>query len=155
MALSNGLNHVALLTGDVDAFTAFYVDVFDAKVLFDMDEDGLRHAAVDVGAGAALHVFAAPDNPHAAASPEMFNRGHIDHLAINVEDEAALYEAGRRLVARGASDGMVTDFGMLRSIHFRDPDGLDAEVALWCSEPPRRFDERITTPLSETTTLHP
>jgi catechol 2,3-dioxygenase-like lactoylglutathione lyase family enzyme len=49
MALSIGINHVALLTHDIDAFTAFYVDMFDAEVLFDLDEDGLRHAAVDVG----------------------------------------------------------------------------------------------------------
>jgi catechol 2,3-dioxygenase-like lactoylglutathione lyase family enzyme len=146
MALSIGINHVALLTRDIDAFTAFYVDMFDGEVLFDLDEDGLRHAAVDVGGGAALHAFALPDNPQAAASTQLFNRGHIDHLAINVEDEEHLYEARRRLVEREVSDGVVTDFGVLKSISFRDPDGLEAEVALWGTEPVRRFDERITTP---------
>jgi catechol 2,3-dioxygenase-like lactoylglutathione lyase family enzyme len=101
---------------------------------------------VDVGGGAALHAFALPDNPQAAASTQLFNRGHIDHLAINVKDEEHLYEARRRLVEREVSDGVVTDFGVLKSISFRDPDGLEAEVALWGTEPVRRFDERITTP---------
>jgi len=146
MALSIGINHVALLTHDIDAFTAFYVDMFDAEVLFDLDEDGLRHAAVGVGGGAALHAFALPDHPQAAASSDIFRRGHIDHLAINVEDEETLYEARRRLVERNASDGVVTDFGVLKSISFHDPDGLEVEVALWGTEPLRRFDERIRTP---------
>jgi hypothetical protein len=57
-----------------------------------------------------------------------------------------LDEVTRRLVARGASDGAVTDFGVLKSICFRDPDGLEVEVALWGTEPVRRFDERTTTP---------
>lgn len=155
MTLSNGINHVAVLTKDIDAFTAFYVELFDAEVIFDMNENGLRHAAVDVGAGAALHAFAVPDDPQAAASSEMFNRGHIDHLAINVPGEAALYEVGRRLVERGASDGTVTDFGVLKSISFRDPDGLEAEVALWRSEPPRPFSERITTLMSAASAFQP
>lgn len=142
MTLSNGINHVAVLTHDIDAFIEFYGDVFDAEVVFDMDEDGLRHAAVDVGGGAALHAFARAERLDAAVSTEMFRRGHIDHLAINVADEDSLHEARSRLVAREASDGVVTDFGILKSVSFRDPDGLEAEVALWGSEPVRRFEDR-------------
>lgn len=149
MTLSTGINHVALLTRDVDAFKQFYVDVFDGTVLFDLDEDGLRHAAVDVGGGAALHAFGMPGSPQAVASSDMFNRGHLDHVAINVPDEPAFHEASRRLVERGASDGTVTDFGVLKSISFRDPDGMEAEVALWASKPARRFEERIVTPAAE------
>jgi len=33
-------------------------------------------------------------------------------------------------MARGASDGFVTDFGPLLSVFFRDPDGLEAEVCV-------------------------
>lgn len=149
MTLSAGINHVAVLTRDVEAFTAFYVGLFDGEVLFDIDEDGLRHAAVDLGAGAALHAFALPDNPQASASSAVFERGHIDHLAINVPDEQAFREARRRLVEHDVSDGVITDFGALKSISFRDPDGLEVEVALWGTEPVLRFDERITSSASE------
>ena len=145
MPLTTGINHLALLTRDLDAFISFYVEIFDAAVIFDIDEDGLRHAAVDIGSGGALHAFAVPDNPHASASGGIFDRGHLDHLAINVADQAALDEARRRLVERGASDGVVTDFGLVKSICFHDPDGLEVEVALWGTGPVRRFDERITT----------
>ncbi len=148
MPLSTGINHLALLTQDLDAFISFYTEVFDAVVMFDIEEDGLRHAAVDIGGGAGLHAFAVPDNPDAVATGEIFNRGHLDHLAINVPDQDALDEASRRLVERGASDGVVTDFGALKSICFRDPDGLEVEVALWGTEAVRRFDERIMTALA-------
>ncbi len=35
-----------------------------------------------------------------------------------------------RLIARGSTDGFVTDFGADLSRFFRDPDGLEGEVCL-------------------------
>ena len=35
-----------------------------------------------------------------------------------------------RLMARGASDDFVTDFGPMLSMFFRDPDGLECEVCV-------------------------
>jgi catechol 2,3-dioxygenase-like lactoylglutathione lyase family enzyme len=133
MPLSNGLNHVALLTADLDRFLSFYCEVFDATVLLDVTEGGMRHAGVDLGGGSALHAFCIDGNAHASGSPDIFGRGHLDHLAINVPDEQALNQAQHRLLARGASDGRINDFGILKSVAFRDPDGFEGEVALWAS----------------------
>ena len=36
----------------------------------------------------------------------------------------------RRLVDAGASDGVITDFGEVRSIFFSDPDGMEGEVLI-------------------------
>ena len=36
----------------------------------------------------------------------------------------------RRLVDAGASDGVITDFGEVRSIFFRDPDSMEGEVLI-------------------------
>jgi catechol 2,3-dioxygenase-like lactoylglutathione lyase family enzyme len=36
----------------------------------------------------------------------------------------------RRLIDKAASDGTVNDFGAVRSIFFRDPDGLEGEVLI-------------------------
>lgn len=146
MSLSTGIHHVAVLTTDLDRFLEFYCGVFDAAVIFDLTEDGLRHAAVDLGAGAGLHAFQVDGNPHAAGSATVFDRGHLDHLAVAVPDEAALQEARRRLVAAGAADGTVVDFGSVRTVSFRDPDGLEAEVALWCDAPVRTFAQRVVEP---------
>ncbi len=146
MALSTGINHVALLTTDVDAFLAFYGEVFDAEIVSDQTEQGMRHAAVDLGAGAVLHAFCIEGNAHATGRPEMFDRGHLDHFGINAPDVDTLREVRQRLVDRGASDGTITDFGILRSVSFEDPDGFAGEVALWCDAPARSYDELTISP---------
>ena len=142
--LTAGLNHVALVTEDLDRLLRFYVDVFEVEVpdAWNVVEPGPRHSMIDMHGGAALHAFEAKGNPHATASPTMFERGHLDHLAINVPGLDAFRELRRRLVERGASDGTITDFGMAWSVSFKDPDGLDAEIVLWRGAPPIPFLDR-------------
>ena len=51
---------------------------------------------------------------------------------------AADLEAVRqRLVARGASDGHVNDYGALVAVGFTDPDGMSTEVC-WLRDPALR-----------------
>jgi hypothetical protein len=61
----------------------------------------------------------------------MFSRGRIDHFALNVASSEAFESLRSRLVERGASDGEVTDFGVLRVLTFTDPDGHTAELGHW------------------------
>ena len=58
----------------------------------------------------------------------MFGRGRLDHLALQAASFSAFEAIRDRLVAAGASDGFVSDFGPVLSVFFRDPDGLEAEV---------------------------
>lgn len=143
MPLTTGIHHVALVTADLDRLVDFYVSVFEAAVLVDMTEGGLRHAMLDLGGGAALHPFALAGNPHAAPPPTVFGRGHVDHVALKVDDAAVFETLRARLVERGASDGTVTDFGSVRSVGFTDPDGWEGEVAIWQPGPTLTFAERI------------
>lgn len=143
MPITNGCNHVAIITSDLDRFISFYTQVFEADTTMFLDEDGLRHALVDVGGGCWLHPFELPGpSEHASASSEMFQRGHIDHLALAVPDEATLQLVRRRLVEVGASDGTLTDFGPVRTVDFRDPDGMSCEVARRAEGEPRTFEDR-------------
>lgn len=146
MPITQGLNHVALVTEDLDRWLDFYTTVFEAEVVADMTEGELRHALVDVGGGMMLHPFQAPGSPHGTALDAMFERGHLDHLALGVPDEVTLQAVRRRLVERGASDGTITDFGLVRTVAFRDPDGMDAEVARHAPGAPRTYEERIAEP---------
>lgn len=141
-----GIHHVALLTSDMDRFIAFYTEVFGATVTVDVTEGDLRHALLDIGAGGALHPFAIADNPNGRGSPEMFARGHLDHIALNVADEETFQELRRRLVDAGVSDGTVTDFGPVKTCVFRDPDGMDCEIALWKEGELLSFEDRILEP---------
>jgi catechol 2,3-dioxygenase-like lactoylglutathione lyase family enzyme len=127
-ALVQGVNHVAVLTEDLDRFTEFYRGVFDAEVLPLEGQPGFQHALVLLGAGASLHPVQIDGNPHAKGLPDLGSRGHLDHLGINAADEAAFFELRRRLVERGATDGAISDLGPALSVWFQDPDGMGAEV---------------------------
>lgn len=49
-------------------------------------------------------------------------------------------------MAAGASDGLATDFGMHRVVMFRDPDGFEAEIALWTEGTPLRYETPFGSP---------
>ena len=155
MPLSNGCNHVTLVTDDIDRFIAFYRDVFEAEVVLDMDEGDLRHAMLDLGSGFALHPFMfRKGNPHGAASPAMFDRGHLDHVAIRVTDPDVFEQLRDRLVTARASDGTVTDFGRIRSVWFCDPDGMGGEIVISAEGAPRAFADRGREPYGSTVAVH-
>lgn len=149
MPTTTGCNHVAIVTSDLDRFVDFHVTVFEAEVVVELSEDGLRHALVDLGGGFMLHPFELDrPNYHARASSAVFDRGHIDHLALGVDDVETFERLRRRLVAVGASDGTVTDFGIVRSVSFTDPDGMSCEVAMTVPfARARTYEERVVEPL--------
>jgi len=129
--LLDGFNHVATLTNDTDRLVAFYRDVFEASVDGEVREgDDMRLTIIKVGPAAELNVFELAGNDQAARQTPMFERGRIDHLALQAASMEAFEEVRRRLTACGATDGFVTDFGPVLSLFFRDPDGLEGEVCV-------------------------
>lgn len=130
----DGFNHVAILTKDTKRLHAFYEEVFDATVPRDGPETagdaGVRLSIVHVGPHSELNVFEVDGNHEADRQTPMFGRGRIDHLALQAESLDAFETVRDRLIARGASDGFVTDFGPILSVFFRDPDGLECEVCV-------------------------
>ena len=95
---------------------------------------GTRAATIRIGAGAGLAVLEAPGNPHVRGSSTMLDRGHLDHVAFDVAGPAELEEVRRRVVALGAGDGTVSDYGPMLSVYFVDPDGMGTE-ACWLHDP--------------------
>jgi catechol 2,3-dioxygenase-like lactoylglutathione lyase family enzyme len=128
--LLGGINHVAVLTGDTDRFTEFYGAVFDAPAKVVQAEDGFKLTMVQVGPTAELNVFELEGNTESQRQVPMFGRGRLDHLALEAASLDTFDEIRARLLARGATDGFVTDFGPVYSLFFRDPDGLEAEVCV-------------------------
>lgn len=129
--LLNGINHVAVLTNDTARLHAFYHEVFDATVSRDSEvSPGVRLSFVDIGPGSELNVFHIDGNTEAQRQTPMFGRGRIDHLGLQAASFGAFEEIRERLIACGASDGFVTDFGPVLSVFFRDPDGLESEVCV-------------------------
>jgi catechol 2,3-dioxygenase-like lactoylglutathione lyase family enzyme len=134
--LTDGFNHVAVITKDADRLLEFYGDVFGAVKATEMSppdasaEHRMRLVIIDVGPHSELNVFEMPDSSEPERQTPMFGRGRLDHLALQAEDIPAFEEIRRRLIERGAADEFVTDFGKVLSIFFRDPDGLECEVCV-------------------------
>jgi catechol 2,3-dioxygenase-like lactoylglutathione lyase family enzyme len=132
--LTSGFNHVAILTSDTERLQAFYAEVFDAVVLRDGPETDeqpdVRMTVIHVGPTAELNVFEITGNSEAERQTPMFGRGRVDHLALQAESLEAFEIIRDRLMARGAADDFVTDFGQIYSVFFRDPDGLECEVCV-------------------------
>ena len=134
-----GVNHVAVVTADLDVYRTFYEDTIglDTALVLAAGPGHGRQAIVFAG-DVMLHVFEvadrgspAPRNPSA-----MLERGLVDHLGFTVRDEAALTELRRRLMDVGASSGDIRPLGWMLSVRYVDPDGFEGEVN--CFNP--RFD---------------
>jgi catechol 2,3-dioxygenase-like lactoylglutathione lyase family enzyme len=129
-----GVNHITILTSDLDRLVSFYQDVFGARKLMELPvperEGPGRHALITLGGDATLHAFELSRTPPPPASP-MFQRGRIDHFALNAADADTFAQRRDELLARERTDGEVTDFGVLRVLPFTDPDGHSVELAHW------------------------
>jgi catechol 2,3-dioxygenase-like lactoylglutathione lyase family enzyme len=128
--LLDGINHVAVLTNDTERLVRFYSEVFGATVDGEMRDEHVRLTLVKVGPASELNVFEIDGNTEAERQVPMFGRGRLDHLGLQAASLDAFDEVRDRLIARGSSDGFVTDFGPVLSLFFRDPDGLEAEVCV-------------------------
>ena len=128
MALTAGPHHLATVTADMDRLIEFYEGVFDARVVADIREEGLRHVFIDLGGGFLLHPFEIPGVEVPQGDLPIFERGRIDHLALKAATAEDFWALRERIYQAGASDGQVTDMGPLLSAGFNDPDGLWGEV---------------------------
>ena len=127
--LLDGVNHVAVLTRDAERLSRFYTDVFDAPPARTIAQQiGFKLSLIDIGDVRELNVFEIDGNDEAQRQTPMFGRGRLDHVGLQAASLEAFEEIRRRLMACGAADDFVTDFGPVFSMFFVDPDGLEGEV---------------------------
>ena len=125
--LLDDINHLTFVTADMDRLISFYERVFGARTTVDLEEEGLRHAFIEVGPHTVLHPFQVPGIDPPGQQP-MFERGRLDHFALNAKSEEAFRELHRRVAAEGTLDSVVTDMGSMLLFSFLDPDEGRHEV---------------------------
>ncbi|MHA6782270.1 VOC family protein [Pseudonocardia saturnea] len=131
--LLDGVNHIAWISKDVARLGAFYAEVFDAEVgptRDHGDEPGETMTTIRIAPRTELNIFVIEGNTEADRQTPMWGRGRIDHVGLSAPTPEAFETIRERLIAAGASDGTVNDFGGALSMFFRDPDGLEGEVLL-------------------------
>lgn len=133
VVLLDGINHIAWLSHDVARLSRFYGEVFDAEIGPTRphgQSGGETMTVIRIGPHTELNIFVIAGNTEADRQTPMWGRGRIDHLGLQAASPDAFGAIRQRLIDTGASDGTVTDFGTVRSLFFRDPDGLEGEVLL-------------------------
>jgi hypothetical protein len=78
--LLDGLNHVALLTGNTERFVSFYSEVFGAEVVGTQDAPIGRLTFVRIGPHTEFNLFEVEGNTEAERQTPILGRGRLDHF---------------------------------------------------------------------------
>jgi catechol 2,3-dioxygenase-like lactoylglutathione lyase family enzyme len=130
-----GINHLALITTDMDATVRFYHGVLGARLVCHLGNEHFRHYFFEFGPEQTVAFFeyrnmkldrlAKPAGvPHERAI-------QFDHLSFNVPDEEALHGLRARLKEAGCEVTDVVDHSFIHSIYFTDPNGIALEASWW------------------------
>ncbi len=132
------ISHPAL-TGSKNAETIrFYTELLGMELVLrqpNLDYPSEEHLFFHVGNDNFIAYFVPRDEAAADYPPAQPGCGHMDHLAIDV-DEPALQTALARLRAAGVAVEGPADRGYERSIYFKDPNGVTLELLAWITPPP-------------------
>lgn len=134
-----GLNHLALITTDMDATVRFWHGVLGAPLVATIRTDTFRHYFFEVGKGSSIAFFeydGVPLEPFAKPAGIPDPRAiQFDHLSLDLDDEEALLGLRDRIRAFGSEVTDVVDHGLMRSIYFNDPNGIALEASWWSDDP--------------------
>lgn len=135
----NGLNHLALITNDMDATVRFWHGVLGAPLVATVGTDTFRHYFFSFGPthSVAFFEYTGRTSNMIAKPAGVFDEraGQFDHLSLDLPDEAALQALRERLQAAGTEVTDVVDHGLMRSIYFTDPNGIALEASWWADDP--------------------
>lgn len=157
----NGVNHIALVCKDMVKTVHFYQDILGMPLTtsFELPMNMGQHFFFDCGNGDSVAFFwfrGAPDSQPGINVVEALPgrgrfvtaHGSMNHLALNVLPEqfdgwhARLTEAGVDVTPIANHDHSesqiaehVHDGVYVRSMYFRDPDGILLEIATWLKAP--------------------
>jgi catechol 2,3-dioxygenase-like lactoylglutathione lyase family enzyme len=137
-----GVNHLALITNDMDATVRFYHGVLGARLVAHLGNRSFRHYFFEVGPEQTVAFFEYKNLPvKAFAKPAGLpdpRAIQFDHLSLNLSDERALEELQARLKENGCEVTDIVDHGFVRSIYFNDPNGIALEASWWVIDPTGR-----------------
>ncbi len=134
-----GLNHLALITNDMDATVRFWHGVLGAPLVATIGTDTFRHYFFRFGpeTSVAFFEYVGQHVDQIAKPAGVFDvrAGQFDHLSMDLPDEAALETLRSRLEEHGSEVTEVIDHGLMRSIYFSDPNGIAMEASWWQDDP--------------------
>jgi catechol 2,3-dioxygenase-like lactoylglutathione lyase family enzyme len=134
----HGINHLALVTNDMDATVRFYHGVLGAPLVATIGTPDFRHYFFRIGEANTIAFF---EYTHGDIEPFTKPAGvpdpraiQFDHLSLDLPDEEALESLRQRLKEHGCEVTHVVDHDFIRSIYFNDPNGIALEASWWVND---------------------
>ena len=130
------LGHVLLRVADLERSKAFYADLLG----FAIAEEDPAHGGVFMTLGESGHtldLFPAQDT-EPAPDPDRRRPG-LQHIAFQVDSDAALKQAYFTLLEHGVEITRAMDHVSQKSIYFNDPDGNGLEIYYELPNAPEMF----------------
>src|SRR5262245_28805971 len=120
-----GLNHLALITNDMDRTTRFWHGVLGAPLVATLGTEAFRHYFFDVGQGATVAFFEYRSHQvdrfaKPAGVPDE-RAIQFDHVSLNLPHEAALLQLRQRLLDHDCAATEMVDDGLPRAVHYNGP----------------------------------
>jgi catechol 2,3-dioxygenase-like lactoylglutathione lyase family enzyme len=134
MVKFNGINHLALITPDMDQTVRFYRDILGLPLVGAIGTDTFRHYFFDLGNHntiAFFEYFGVTDTGSEKPAGIAAEGRQFDHLSFNVETEADMMALADRLRGHGVEVTRVIDHDFIYSIYFTDPSGISLEASYW------------------------
>lgn len=127
-----GINHLAMVTGDMDATIRFWRDLLEMRLVAGLGSTGYRHYFFEISAGDMIAFFEWPGVeplPEKDHGVPVKGRVGFDHIAFGVADDDALWVLKDRLEAAGVWVSEVIDHGFIHSIYTFDPNNIPIEFS--------------------------
>jgi len=141
----NGVNHLAMATGDMDATIRFWRDLLGMRLVGGLGEPGFRHYFFEISKTDLIAFFEWPGvEPikHKAHGRPVRGPFVFDHVSFGVDSPDELWELKDMLDAAGFNCSDVIDHGFIHSIYAFDPNGIPIEFS-WTVEGRNIHDEPI------------
>ncbi len=142
MVRYTGINHLAMVTGDMEATIRFWRDLLGMELVAGLGGAAYRHYFFAISQTDTIAFFEwdgvepVPEKDHGVPvkGPVAF-----DHISFGVADEDALFELKARLEAADFWASEVVDHGFIHSLYSFDPNGIPIEFSYAIrEEDPRR-----------------
>ncbi len=128
----NGINHLALVTGNIDETIRFWRDLLGLRLIAGLGRPGYRqyffalseHDMVVFFEWSSVAPIEEKEHGRPVSGPFIF-----DHVSFGVDTENDLWELKDRLTAAGIWVSEVIDHGFIHSIYSFDPNGIPIEFS--------------------------
>lgn len=132
MVTFRGINHLALVTSNLDATIRFWRDLLGMRLIVGLGHPGYRHYFFEISPGNMIAFFEwpgslpAPEKDHGApvTGPVAF-----DHVSFNVDSREDLWDLKDKLEAAGFWASEVVDHGFIHSLYSFDPNNIPIEFS--------------------------